>query len=186
MKKILIGVSAPNNKTSQAAIAQLAEVFTLNHISMRQPMINMIAALTEIDKTSQEFYCSQEFMVDHLGISIEQLEISLSLTLRTVKSDFYIKHCCEALAHARQGFIGELFSGQIISGIKTELEAQWIREQGGQMVHIYQFDDHHYHHPLHEIDGDFVCVIDRPSPTPDTSELIQKLRGKLYPIKQAA
>lgn len=186
MQKILIGVSAPNNETTKAAIAQLSEVFTLNHLNMRQPMINMIAALTEIDKTAQEFYCPQDYIIDHLGISIEQLEISLSLTLRTFKRDFYINHCADALAHARHGYLGQLFSGQIISGIKTELEAQWIREQGGQMVHIYQYTDACYHHPLNEIQGDLVCVIDQPSNTPDTRELIQNLRNKIYPTKQAA
>lgn len=186
MQKILIGVSAPNNKTSQAAIAQLADVFTLNHLNMRQPIINMIAALTEIDKTAQEFYCSQDHMVDHLGINIEQLEISISLSLRTFNREFFIKHCDEAIEHARRGFLGELFSGQIISGIKTDLEAQWIRDNGGQVVHLSQYDDAIYHNPLNELDGDLVCVIEQPSPTPDTSELIAQLREKIYPAKQAA
>lgn len=186
MQKILIGVSAPNNKTTQCAIAELADVFGLEHLNMRQPLINMIATLTSMDACAQEYYCSQQVIVEHLGVTIEQLEITLGFNLRTVKNDFFIQRCAEAMAISNSGFNRELFSGQIISGIKTELEAQWLRDQGGHMVHLYQYDNHTHHHPLHELDGDLVCVIDKPSEQPDVSALVASLHAQIHPQKKAA
>ena len=186
MKKIIIGVSAPNNPASKNAIAQLADVFNIEHINMRQPLINMIAQLTSMNPCAQELYCSQKTLVEHLGVSIEELEITLGFNLRTIKSDFFIQRCAESIAISNSGLNGQLFSGQIISGIKTELEAQWLRDQGGHMVHLYQYDDHHHHHPLHELDGDHVCVIDKPTNTAILSEIIAELRTKIFTAKQAA
>ncbi len=186
MNKILIGVSAPNNPTSKIAIAQLAETFNVEHISMRQPLINMIAQLTCMDPFAQEFYCPQQAIIEHLGVSIAELEISLGFTFRTIKSDFFIQRCAESIALSNSGLNGQLFSGQIISGIKSELEAQWLRDQGGHMMHLYQYDDHHHHHPLHEVEGDHVCIIDTPTDTPNLIEIIAKLREKIFPAKQVA
>lgn len=186
MKKIIIGVSSPNNKTSQAAIAQIAEVYGLEHINMRQPLINMVSVATCMDPCAQEFYCTQQTIIQDLGISIEQLEITLGFTLRTIKSDFFIQRCAEIIAISNSGFNSQLFSGQIISGIKTELEAEWLRAQGGHMVRIYQYDQHAHHNPLHELDGDLVCVIDNPSETPNLTQLIAALDAHINPQLQAA
>lgn len=186
MKKIIIGVSAPNNKTSQAAIAQLAEIYGIEHINMRQPLINMVAVATCMEPCAQEFYCTQQALVEHLGITIEQLEITLGFTLRTIKPDYFIQRCAETIAISNSGFNGQLFSGQIISGINTELEASWLRAQGGHMVHIYQYDQITHHHPLHELDGDLVCVIDKPSENPNLTQLIAALDARLNPQLQAA
>lgn len=186
MQKIIIGISSPNNKTSQAAIAKLAELYGLEHINMRQPLINMVAVATCMDPCAQEFYCSQQTLVEHLGVTIEQLEITLGFTLRTIKSDFFIQRCAETMAISNSGFNGQLFSGQIISGIKTELEAQWLRAQGGHMVHLYQYDNHTHHHPLHELDGDLVCILDKPTENPNLSALIASLDARLTNQLQAA
>lgn len=186
MKKIIIAVSAANNYTSRAAVASIAEAFDLEHISMRQPLINMIATITNMDACAQEFYCSQQCVVEHLGITIEQLEITLGFNLRTIKSDFFIQRCAETMAISNNGFNGQLFSGQIISGIKTELEAQWLRDQGAHIVHLYQYDDLAHHHPLDELEGDLVCVIDKPSRQFEVGEIIASLRERIHPQKKAA
>jgi hypothetical protein len=186
MQKTIIGVSSPNNKTTRAAIAMLAEEFCIEHINMRQPLIEIVAQLTAINPCSLEHYCPQTLQVEHLGISVEELEIALGFNLRTIKSDFFVSRCAEKIAISNSGFNGQLFSGQIISGLKTELEAQWIREQGGHVVHLYQYDNLSHHHPLNELDGDLVCVIDQPTDMPNLREIIQSLREKIYPTLQAA
>lgn len=186
MKKILIGISSPNNGTSRSAIATLVEEFNVEHISMRQPLINMIATLTNMEPVHQEFSCSPQAVVEGLGISIAELEARLAFNLRTIKSNFFITRCAESIAISNSGFNGQLFNGHIISGINTELEAQWLRDHGGVMVHLYNYEDQSQFHALHEIDGDLICIIDTNTRSQQLTATIADIKAVLSQQKQAA
>jgi hypothetical protein len=186
MKKMLIGVSAYNNSTTRAAIATLAEEFCIEHISMRQPLINMIATLTAMDPAHQEFSCTPNLIVEHLGITIGELEVALGLNLRTIKPDFFIQCTRETIGISNAGLNGELFSGHLISGLKTELEAQWIRDQGGLVIHLYQYDNTADFHALNEMDCDLVINIGNNPTRNNLVASIAAIKGHLCAIKQAA
>lgn len=187
MNKLLIGVSAPNNHTARTAIATIAEEFCVEHISMRQPVINMIASLTAMDPVHQEFACSPHATVEGLGISIGELEIALAFNLRTIKPDFFIERTKETMGISNTGFNGELFSGQLISGIRTELEAQWVRDQGGVMVHLYHYDNTSEFHALHEMDGDLVVITNSDAPTKNNmAASLAAIQARIAPTSKAA
>lgn len=187
MSKLLIGVSAPNNYAARTAIATIAEEFCVEHISMRQPVINMIATLTAMDPVHQEFACSPHAIVEGLGVSIGELEIALSFNLRTIKTDFFIERTKETIGVSNSGLNGELFNGQLISGIRTELEAQWVRDQGGVMIHLYHYDNAAEFHALNEMDGDLVAVIGSDSPTKNNmAATLAALQARITINKKAA
>lgn len=186
MKKILIGVSSPNNSAARSSIALLAEEFNVEHICMRQPLINMIATLTNMEPVHQEFTCSPQALVEGLGISIAELEVTLAFNLRTIKSNFFVTRCAETIAISNSGFNGQLFNGHIISGINTELEAQWLRDQGGIMLHLYHYEDQSQFHALHEMDGDLICIIDSNTRSQQLTSTIASITARINQQKKAA
>lgn len=165
MKKQLIGISSPNNNSARGAIAVIAEEFSLEHFSMRQPVINMLASLTNEHPTHHHFCNARNQIIQGLGSTVAETEAVLSFSLRTINPSFFIERMKVAQALSRRGMNNELFNGDIISGIKTEPEADWIRQQGGIVIHLYHYGDVAEFHALNEIDGDLVAIIGTESPT---------------------
>lgn len=187
MKKLLIGISSPINSTIRQVIATIAEEFCLEHISMRQPLINMVATLSNLNPTHQEFLCSPHATVEGLGITISELEVALGFSLRTIKSDFFIQRTQESIDISNSGLNGELFSGHIISGIRTEEEAQWLRDQGGLLVHLYHYQNGVKLHALDEIDGDAVAIISHDHPTKNNlAATLDTIHSRTTHAKKAA
>ncbi len=187
MKTILIGISAPVNSATRDALSVFAEEFNLEHINLRQPVINMVASLTNMHPTQQEFCCASNQVIDDLGISIAELELSLSLELRLHNPRFFIERAQAVMNNSSTGMHAELFSGNLVSGIKTEIEAQWIRDQGGMVVHLYQYDNKADFHALNEHDGDFVFNISSNNPTRNNLlASIAAVRGRISSQHEAA
>lgn len=139
MNKQLIGATNPCNAFARTCIAIIGETLSLEHINMRQPVIDMIAALRGEHPADTEFNAPVQAQIADLGYSIADAETALAFSLRTLRKDFFIKRVEAALQRSQKTVHAELFSGSIISGIRTELEAQWVRNQGGLMVHIHHF-----------------------------------------------
>lgn len=187
MNKLLIGISAPVNQATRDAISVFTEEFNLEHINLRQPVINMVAALTNMHPTQQEFCCAPHQKIDDLGISIAELELSIAFSLRVFNGRFFIERAQAAITKSAQGMHNELFNGNLISGIKTEVEAQWIRNQGGIVVHLYQYDNTADFHALNELDSDLVFNISSKNPTRNNlAASIAALHCRINAIQRAA
>jgi hypothetical protein len=187
MNKLLIGISAPINQASRDAISVFTEEFNLEHINLRQPVINMVAALTNMHPTHQEFCCASHEKIDDLGISIAELELSIAFSLRASNGHFFIVRAQAAIAQSAHGMHNKLFNGYIVSGIKTEAEAQWIRNQGGLVVHLYQYDNTVDFHALNELDSDLVFNISSKNPTRNNlTASIVAIKGHICQNQQVA
>lgn len=169
MKKILVGVSAPRKSRSREVINTLAKELDLAHINMRQPVVDMVAALTGMHPTELNSMSDAAILhgngVFGLGMNIVDLELSLSRHLLQIKRDFFITRAQAELNQVKQfntefGHAHTLFNGQVISSVSTELEAQWIRSQGGLMLHVldYSIENLGEFHALDELKGDLVMV----------------------------
>lgn len=165
MKSILIGISAPNNNQSREAMAVITEEFGLEHLSMRQPLINIMATLTNEHPTHYQFCNAQQQIVQGLGVTVAETEAAISLTLRSINPAFFIERMKVSQAISRRGMNSELFCGDLISDIKTEQEAQWIRSKGGLIVHLYNYNNLSEFHALNEMDNDLVVTISNEHPT---------------------
>lgn len=187
MNKLLIGISAPVNQATRDAISVFTEEFNVEHVNLRQPVINMVAALTNMHPTQQEFCCAPHQKIDDLGISIAELELSIAFNLRASNGRFFIARAQAVIARSAHGMHNELFNGHIVSGIKTEVEAQWIRSQGGLVVHLYQYDNNVDFHALNEMDSDLVFNISSKNPTRNNlAASIAAIKGRIHQNQQAA
>lgn len=171
MKRLLIGVSAPNIPLTQAIIATMLGALDLQHISMRQPLVNMLAALLEEDPANFDFKIPGTAHIPELSTTAEALESSLALCLRNKASNFFIKRAEAAINQANQGIIEKLYSGLMLTGIRTEQEAQWIRNQGGTVVHVldYSVVPQAEFHALAEKDGDLVIMTNKAFPITESN-----------------
>lgn len=171
MQKLLIGISAPQIAIAQAAIATMGSALNLHHTSMRQPMVNMLAALLGEDPVNLDYKISGATHIKELATTAEALEASLALCLRNKASNFFIQRAVAAMEAADQSASGEFYSGHIISGLRTEQESKWIRDQGGIVIHIYDYSavGQCQFHALAEKDGDTVIVTSESFPTTESN-----------------
>ena len=137
-QKRLLGISAPNNQTSKKIISTLLDVLNLEHINLRQPLINMLATTANMHPTLWDQDVAPTAKIAHLGHTVEDTEIALAYSLRTLNHEYFINHAKAAIANSGKGMHIELFDGFLISSVNTEAEAKWIRSQGGHMLHIYE------------------------------------------------
>jgi hypothetical protein len=158
MQKLLIGVSAPLIPMSQAAITTIASALNLHHISMRQPMINMLAALLEIEPANLDFKITRNTQIEELNDEMHAIETSLALCLRNKASNFFIKRANAAIQESSNGITGALYNGHLVSGLATEQESKWIRDQGGIVIHIHDYSlvGQSHFHSLSEKDEDYI------------------------------
>lgn len=185
MKTLLIGISAPINNASRDAVGVLTEEFNVEHFNLRQPVIDMVAALTKMHPTHQEFCCEHHEVIDDLGMSIAELELMIALNLRTANPLFFVERLQRQIQKSMHGMHNELFNGNIVSGIKSEAEAQWIRDQGGLVVHLYQYDNTVDFHALSEKDCDLVFDISSTNPTRNNMP-IAAIRARINYMQRAA
>ena len=154
--KMLIGVSAPHNKLSLSVIEILSGALNLEHINMRQPVVSMLAALMKMDPAHLHYDTPFTTAVPGLNTNVADLETSIAFQLRTLNPRYFIEQAGAAMATSKNSVKNALFDGYIVAGINTELEAQWVRDSGGLMIHIHDYTPQNIvnFHALHELDGD--------------------------------
>lgn len=127
---------------------------------MRAPLLKMIGALHGVDATHLEHNVPGTATLPTLKASNYDLEITLAYTLRTLNKDFFINEVKACMQRSLTTFNQELFSGHLITGITSQHEAQWLRNQGGLLLHVYHYDSKTPVTQLNEMPGDIPVVID--------------------------
>lgn len=147
---MLIGITAPNTKTVQILITIICEQLCLQHINMRQPLYNAIAALLEVEphEVTQESDPRRHY--ERWGLNHGELEFSLSSELTCNNKLCFIDYAEKRMHNCEKRNKPNLFNGFLIAGIASETEADWLRKKGGTLIHIYD-----YNHPLHDYVGEY-------------------------------
>lgn len=188
--KILIGISSPRNALTQAAIAILTSLLNLKHINMRQPMVNMLAGLLGRQSSEIQFDIPSETKIKGLSTTLAELEVMLAFNLRTLNANYFIEQAKTHIELANSGINLQLFDGQIITGISTELEAQWIRDQGGLMVHIYDYTPQNLakFDALNEKQNDLVIMTSNQCPITESNvyKTVEDIRSLFTTQREAA
>lgn len=127
----LIGLSATQNE--QKIAGYLSEQLSLRCANFKQPIINMVAALTGCEVQQVEG-AQNTTRVPSLDCDFGTLQALLGESLNHIKHDALQNLLQEQLK--QQEYMAYLFSGALVRGITTASEAQWVRDRGGLMVHI--------------------------------------------------
>ena len=133
-QKIMIGITGTRHSGKRMLASVMTEDLRLMHINMQQPVINACAALGNMDP--YDFYrAPMEAEFAPYGMTAGQL-------LKRIQS-VLIYEDRKALIHAAErtlesrNHVMKLFSGIVVSGITRDDEADWVRTNGGLMIHLH-------------------------------------------------
>lgn len=132
MDKLLIGITGTARSGVRANARHLADQLQLRQWQMQQPILEAASALTGI-ALQQILQASPEAEIPALKLRLGQLLDRLHITTRTANHDYLVANLSERMYQQRGS---QLYSGNLVMGITTTHEANWLRARGGLLVHL--------------------------------------------------
>ncbi len=128
---LLIGLAGPARCGKSTAQALLAEEFGLVRLNFADPIKDALTTMLDIDFHSLEGAAKEEPLY-HLGRSPRELMQTLGTEWgrELCGSDWWIKVAERRLAMF-EGIEGDAYSGAVISDVRFNEEADWLRNRGG-------------------------------------------------------
>lgn len=156
---MLIGISAPNSTKTREIIKTIAQQLNLAHTCMRQPVVNALAALLEIEPHELVRHTEPHRHFKRWGMNLAELEERLSLMVHQGNPLCFIDYAEQAMQNKTGRVKAQLYNGHLLSAIGTEHEAAWLRKNGGTLLHIYDYSDVVNHNYLDEHDCDYSIIV---------------------------
>lgn len=156
---MLIGISAPNNTQTREIIRTIAQQLNLAHTCMRQPVVNALAALLEIEPHELVRHTEPHRHFKRWGMNLAELEERLSVLVHQGNPLCFIDYAEQAMQQTTGRVKAQLFNGHLLSAIGTEHEAAWVRKNGGIVLHVYDYSELGTYNYLDEHDGDASIVL---------------------------
>jgi hypothetical protein len=137
VSKLLLGVSAPEHSThARNAIRYLVERLNARHSNIEQLVIDAAATVLRVSSHEFEIYIEPHKTLPLLNINSVELKQKIRAALCSQNPYFLIDSLNQCIHKAKNHSIDHLFNGNIISGITTNVEADYIRSHQGLMLHI--------------------------------------------------
>jgi hypothetical protein len=137
MKKILIGVASNHcSNHTRNAIRYLCEIMNIKHINIEQQVIDAVAAILRVSAYELQVNIEQLKPIPLINYSAKELMIKIRAMLCEKNQYFFIDQLDGELNSRNETMMQKLFNGEIVSGIQTEEEADYIRSNGGILLHI--------------------------------------------------
>lgn len=159
---MLIGISAPNNVKTREIIKVIAQQLNLAHTCMRQPVVNALAALLEIEPHELVRHTEPYRHFKRWGMNLAELEERLSMVVHQGNPLCFIDYAEQAMEHKTGRVKTPLYNGHLLSAIGTEHEAAWLRKSGGTLLHIYDYNNLGQYNHLDEHDEDYSISLVHP------------------------
>jgi len=133
-KQLLVGIHglAYNGKSSVAKT--LADRLDLMKFTIAEPVTEACARILMIPH-HDFLQLDKERRITGMRFTPRQLMQAIGRSLRDCQEDFLLKEL-ENRMSPRHGMHDLLFGGSLITDIRLPIEAQWLRDRGGVLVHI--------------------------------------------------
>lgn len=141
MRQILVGLSGANNSQNRSVLRVLRSALNLSHINIKQPIIDATAALVKMDATDLERHIPPHQLLPMYNITINTMMKRIANVLLTEQPRCLIEIAEHRIKINNPQSAFKLFNGNLISNVTTEIEAAWVRNEGGIIVHLH--DDTH-------------------------------------------
>lgn len=139
MNTFLIGVTGDRNDETKKVIFAIMNCLSLMHVSMRQPFVDVLAAILGTTPLAASSMQATDHIVK-LNCTVAAFEREFYTGIFGLNKKFFTEAVNERITSSTNGFKGaarNLFSGHIVSGISRPQEAEFIRSKGGLMLHVY-------------------------------------------------
>ena len=132
-KKLLVGITGLAATGKTTAGEYLRDKLELYHLTFAEPVIHLCAAATR--ETDYEFMNrDKNKTIFTLGATPRELMQQMGKFLRNMNPN-YIIHCLErSIKNYESNQF--LFNGIIVSDVRIPLEADWLRKNGGVLIHV--------------------------------------------------
>lgn len=164
MTKLLIGVSAPEqNLQARNAVRYFAEHLNAQHFNIEQQVIDAAAIALRISPHEFVANVDPQKKLPILNINTTELKQKIRAALCSSNPYFLIDSLHVNLNDVAKKHITKLFNGSIVSGITTNMEAEYIRSHGGLMIHIHN-ESSLLDQPVNTRDNDIVIHASNSNP----------------------
>lgn len=169
MNRLLVGVTGQRNPVTKAITHLVSQELNLIHINMRQPFIDVLAAVTSTTSQSAALLPSNH-KIDLLKCTVAAFERSFLAATYELNTNYFIDSAELKLTRTTAAFtetIQNIFGGYVVCGISRPAEADFVRERGGVMVHVNHGQGWQDFHPLNTkstdiiVDGNTLNLNDR-------------------------
>ena len=128
----LIGLTGPAGAGKDTVAAILAREYDFMRMSFASPIKDALVALFGLDR-AQLTGAAKEATVDWIGKSPRQLMQTLGTEWgrQLVRDDLWIRH-----AERRLQYYHQISSRVVITDVRFENEAAWLRRRGGHLWHV--------------------------------------------------
>lgn len=156
MKNLLIGITGSANSGKREVTAALCEELHLRRFNLLQPVIDACAAATGLE--GYDLYRAAA------SAEVIPFNTTANQLIKTVRNAFLFAdqasliRALELRMSASQ-HLSHLFGGTIIDGITGENEADWLRRQGGLLVHLHNTDQADHKGLICVNDEDYLCAL---------------------------
>ncbi|WDH24086.1 deoxynucleotide monophosphate kinase [Pseudomonas chlororaphis] len=139
MKPILIGLAGPARSGKSTAADHLVRNHLLEHYAFADPLRSGLMEIFNLDPDDFEGD-KKEQPIDWLGHSPRQLMQSMGTewARQMVHPDVWVKIAEQNLNYLQNSLSGVV--GFVVSDVRFENEAEFIRQRGGTIVHISRPD----------------------------------------------
>lgn len=177
--KILLGITGPHSSRTRDTVNTLLIALELAHINMRHPMVEFTAECLGLEPHYVEHHVPLHHYYPSVKQSLGEMQKTLEHFLCMTNKNYLIEKAAKEIALNNIAFKGTLNKGHIVSNLTNEREAEWIRKNGGIVIHVRDRDTDLHTVPLLEFPTDEVIITCRAIP-PDE----KNLRGMIKKIFQ--
>ena len=142
MKKVLVlglhGVATNNlgerigsAKVGKDVVASSMKLRGFYHTSFAKPIYQVASDVYGIDVTDLSEYDKDERVYEPWGKTLRQILQGVGGAFRSIDEDFFLKWMAKDIADNTEGY-----EGIVISDVRFDNEAEFIRNLGGQIVHV--------------------------------------------------
>lgn len=159
--KILLGITGPHSARTRDTVKTLLIALHLGHINMRHPMVQFTAECLGLEPHYMEHHVPLHHYYPSVKQTLGEMQKTLEHFLCMTNKNYLIEKVAKEIAVTNLAFKGSLHNGHIVSNLTNELEAEWIRKNGGLVIHVRDRDTELQAAPLLQFPTDEVIITSR-------------------------
>jgi hypothetical protein len=138
--KLLIGLTGPARCGTSTAQRIIADRYGLARINLADPLKDALGAMLMLDERHLEGELKEQ-PLPWLGKSPRELMQTLGTEWGRdcVTHDLWLRVAEQRLAHL-EDIEGDAYQGAVIGDVRFPNEADWLRANGGTLIHVYRRD----------------------------------------------
>ena len=132
--KMLIGITSTHEL--KKSVKKLIEFHNLLHSNIQQPVIDATAIVLGVNAHEYTHHVDKHAVQSLWGKTGEEIQSGISNLLHAGNENCLIQHLEQNLTKYAGSPLQKLINGNLVSGITTPQEADYIRSKGGAVLHI--------------------------------------------------